>query len=60
MAGAVTRSPVAGGGGGGCVVLATEAVGGRGGGERRAVVTHLGFTCFAVAVSPVCDLTCRN
>ena len=59
MAGVVTRSPVAGGGGG-CVVLATEALGSRSRSERRAVVTQLGFTCFAIAFSPVCNLTCRN
>ena len=59
MAGAVTRSPVAGGGGG-CVVLATEAFGSRSRSGRRAIVTQLGFTCFAVVVSPVCHLACRN
>ena len=59
MAGAVTRSPVAGGGGD-CVGFATEALGSRSRSERRAVVTQLGFTCFAVDVSPVCNLTCRN
>ena len=48
----MTRSPVAGGGGG-CVVFATEALGIKV--ERRALVSQLGFTCFAVAVSPVCN-----
>ena len=59
MAGAVTRSPVAGGGGG-CVDFVTDASGSRSRSEKRAVGTQLGFTCFAVAVSPVCNLTCRN
>ena len=59
MAGAVRRYPVSGGGGG-CVGFATGTLRSRSRSEKRAGVTQLVFTCFAVAVSPVCTLTYKN